>query len=590
MSSATHTAFDQPPRDSARTAMIGRFLDVPDAEIEPVAKLLRDDDVVMSPQTARSAMMTAVSFTEQLCDRIDAEHWSVDPVAVDVDADGVGEVILRVDAGAETYTFGAFSHAPTSGPRAGRIRENTFDFFGVLATGAPDVALLRRDHEEFLAHAWGGRSDSRVLGWTVANRSNRSFEYAISALAAGTQPDGETLDSNGGYLIRNAGYYGNGRHGTMSVARLSDHSFSTPYSIDLFSLYLWKRACAEIVQTAAERRSPTGATRLDASRRAHLGVGNSSGIGTVAALVRWPLWLSAFLSGREALLAYSRSRTVAEGAAAGAVRVREQLHRKANDLRRRADDGVAPEARQEIFDSAHAHLDSLVEGKLPDEAAPFDDIYLRAAASADVAAREAVAAALVGAFPEQVRCAGNAMAQQFDLVRMARPWQDVGRLKKTLAEKYAWALAVDFSDPDQRTHAWYRSEENGENRRGERGVDADAAKATYVEVAQSAAALHADLAGVDDATTVGEFLLHHPEHALMASRVCVADAFPYSECHDNLISRDFRPADYINLFLAVLGIEGARPVSNQWVQGTFFAGVPDGQIPGGAALGEKEVR
>jgi len=49
---------------------------------------------------------------------------------------------------------------------------------------------------------------------------------------------------------------------------------------------------------------------------------------------------------------------------------------------------------------------------------------------------------------------------------------------------------------------------------------------------------------------------------------------PYAEIRDNLVHRDFCPAQLIRFFLAVLGLECPSPLSIRYVRGVFFQGMP----------------
>lgn len=148
-----------------------------------------------------------------------------------------------------------------------------------------------------------------MLGWTVANRGTRTFDNVVDALSNGDQPDPVELEHNGGYLIRNGGYYGNGRMGTRAWQSYAadDGPFSTPYHVDLFCVYMWRLVSFDVADAAARARNPAAATLAPALRR-YLGIGNSSGLGTVAALVRWPARLSAAITTRELAFAYVLSR------------------------------------------------------------------------------------------------------------------------------------------------------------------------------------------------------------------------------------------------------------------------------------------
>src|SRR5262249_14936042 len=75
---------------------------------------------------------------------------------------------------------------------------------------------------------------------------------------------------------------------------------------DIFALYMYRLIGFDFVEEIARARAPTAA-RLSTPVKHYLGVGNESGIGMVAALVRWPHWLSAFCFAREFCLGFALS-------------------------------------------------------------------------------------------------------------------------------------------------------------------------------------------------------------------------------------------------------------------------------------------
>src|SRR5690606_25797844 len=83
--------------------------------------------------------------------------------------------------------------------------------------------------------------------------------------------------------------------------------FAQPYLLDLLALYLWRTVGSDVADAAARNRHASAA-HLSEDVRRYLGIGNSSGIGMVAALVRWPVWLSTYCTMREVSRAYAVTR------------------------------------------------------------------------------------------------------------------------------------------------------------------------------------------------------------------------------------------------------------------------------------------
>ena len=132
------------------------------------------------------------------------------------------------------------------------------------------------------------------------------------------------------------------------------------------------------------------------------------------------------------------------------------------------------------------------------------------------------------------------MKQGMATRRAVDPFMTLGQLHRILRGRYAWALAVDRSSADSRAHFWYRSEENGENRPGERDVDAGVENETFVDVVGAVQALDRLLERADPAGAVADFLMHEPACCHVVSRVQLAAAFPYTEIRGTITSERSR--------------------------------------------------
>lgn len=542
---------------------------------------LRSEDEVMSAAVMRAMTPTALSFADSLVERMRRNRWRIACRRSSIDAAARGTLIYEIEAEGSTFHFGISSQPSAAGPGDGRLRENRFDFLGTLVDGPVDERYVARELEEARAHVWRGRSSSRTFGWTFANRGATSFDELLGQLACGRQPSPEALAAGSGYVVRNAGFYGNGRHATRAWASIpAGHPLSHPYHVDLFCLYLWRLASFDILDAAARARS-AAAVPLGAEAKRMLGIGNSSGIGTVAALVRWPSSLSAFMFARELALAHAKARP--GRAAPGEVeRVRERLLRLADDHAAQPERGGGLEAPSAVAAGLREIADGLQDGERPWGAAAE-----RATRVASREARELLNAELVGTQREIHDLLVGWIDATMRIPREIEPEMPVGELLEIVERRYGWALAIDFERPGAAEHFWYKSEENGENRRGVRAVDPGVANETFVDVAGAVQELHAALRSAPVAWTVGRFLLEQPTAAMAVSRVQLAARLPYSELRENVIDAAFRPCDAIRCFLSVLGIERPDPASVQWVRGVFFLGAP---LPAELAEGSGEAR
>lgn len=544
---------------------------------------LRDPDDVMSPAALNAMTASRLSFARTLVRRMSQHRWRIELAVCEIKPDSTGFLAYDIQAEDMRLSFGVFVYPPFPPGTQRLFRDTTTEFLGILLEGPIDRDRFRRERQQFDEHVWRGRTDPAVLGWTVASRGTRTFDEVVDALTAGRQPGLAALDANGGYLIRNGGYYGNGRMGTRAWATYaeSDGPLSTPYHVDLFSVYLWRLVSLDLVDATAAARS-IDAVRLDPAIRRHLGIGNSSGLGTVAALIRWPARLSSFILARELGFAFVKCQP-------GPIephRIRKMsrmLHNAAAAYL--SAPTVAPdlaEPRNKVAAALRTASDRLTGL----DTATADFPWQRFVDSlAELDCREAVEVVhslLLELYPEvddleRLTSMGAAHRLGVD------PAATLGSVRELIEEHYDWVLAEDLAAPGRREFFWYRSEENGENRRGKRSVDIGAERETFIDVAGTIRRLYDFVAGLPPETSVARFLVEEPEHALAVTRVQLADRAPYGEIRARVCGTDFLASAGIRCFLSLLGIELPTPHNGRWVRGLFFRGAP---LPEDLLVGE----
>lgn len=526
------------------------------------ASRLRPEEAVMLPANMRTAQASAVSFADTLVRKMESEAWTFTLRHSDVDTEGAGVLAYDISTRCGELSFGVRSVLHSKGEeRLGRLRENTFDLYGVLLEGPVNMRTLADEHVQQVSKAWAGRSAGNALGWSFANRSRRMFTSTIESLAARHSPTLRELTAGGGYLVRNAGFYGNGRHGSKSWLTLpQDHPLAHPYHVDLLSLYMWKLASLELVEQAAKARDAEAMT-LSAEYREAMGVGNSSGIGTVATLVRWPTTLAAVSLATEVASARGLDLLLIGGPDA-ARRLADLL--STSLLERRAtyplrDDVVAQtlsKVRNDVISGEFSNVVTMVGTVDRDTASGI------------------VASCVASVDPDVGLKTMSLVSSVMRRLPVVDPAMTVRGLLGIVEHRYRWVTVLAENNDTSREHFWYRSSENGENRRGERSIDPGVELETFVDVAHAVRVLHGQLLQASQSMTVGEWLLNVPEQTALVARVQLADEMPYTEIHGNLVSAQFVPSDLIRFFLSALGMRRVLPASDLWLGGVFLAGSP----------------
>jgi hypothetical protein len=507
------------------------------------------------------------------------ERWLVEPVDIDIDENGTGTLAYRILAAGYELHFVVRSFPSTGFDRVGRVADMEYDFLGSLMDGPVDPARDVQELAELSSRVWLGRTDNRSLGWTAANRSNRFFDHAVERTAEGEQPDVGFLASGGGYLVRNAGWLGNGRFGSRSwLSHPHDHPLSQPYHCDIFALYLWRQVSFDVVEAMARKRGAERSTRVAPTLKRLLGIGNSSGVGMVAALVRWPNWMSAYNFPRELALAMvkcrcgppdpnrvdrflelmDRAATYYDEQPECPVPEIEPPSRVATGLRR-----VAEACRAGLFSKDRSGCER-----------PWFAIADIAATEGSAEVREQVNAILLDVFPDSSNAAADLFPIAMKVMRDIDPTVTVRATREVTANRYRWALSIDRTTPEATRYFWYRSEDIGENRRGERSIDPGVENETFVDVCGAIQDLYESLASHPDDMQVGRYLVEAPHHAHAVSRVQLAARLPYSEIRGNIIDAGFLPMDGIRFLLSMMGLECSHPYNQQWVRGVFLQGAP----------------
>jgi len=532
------------------------------------AASLRDPSELMRPERLGALKQTRLSFGRLLVEKMTTERWEVSVDRLSLDDVGAGRVVYAIETPSRRFSFGVFSRNSPEGENTDRIIAEDWDLWAFLCEGKASPALMDAQREQ-LPRVMEGRATPEILIWTRANRSSRFFGHVVDSLAAGHQPDIDHLAA-GGYLIRSSGYYGNGLNGTKMFRTLEDdHPLSRPYMSQMLAAYMLRVFGYDLAEHVSAARNPNAPALSDDIKR-YLGTGNSSGVGIVLYLVNHPKQLHAWLRAREVALARAKA---VDPSADDLERFRMLLQRanrwfaeddsETNRFFAAKDTIAADLAR--VGDRVDALAADPPDGRLWNALCRWAKTELRQET------QEVLHSLLLDVHPEV--CDGLAdtltVSERSDVV----PEMEVATLRARIEEGYAWALDVDFDQPEATRHFWYRSIENEEPRLGVRGRDPDEYELP-ADIARRVQALYDDLTAFDPADTVAELLVEHPEHRYVVERIQNLHGLPYAEIRGNPLDADFVPLHFIACLKAMWGIQKAHPKSKGWVRGTFFQGAP----------------
>ena len=387
----------------------------------------------------------------------------------------------------------------------------------------------------------------------------------VDLLTSGSQPEQHTVASSGGYLFRNNGYYGNGRHGTRMWQSLpDDHPLSHPYHPEMFALYLWRQFGFDLAEEMARIRSPEAA-QLQPDYKRTIGIGNSTGQGISTFLTKWPGWMHAWISLRETAIVRATNALVNK---TDIERARELLWR-----------AIAYSALRDGREDSYSCPDSELIGNLIEIEAKLDALVSVGGSWSRIVnwarshchpeAADVLHSILTETHSDLVDDLDEEFATRMNRVADVNPCQTVAELRELILERYDWT-----KEWQRFPNFFYRSEEHGEQRVGIREFDDGENMETFTALCRDVADLASDLADFDENKSVGLFLLSHPNHRFLIERIQTFGNDDYAEIRTNLVDESWIPAKAGRFVLSNFGMELSTAHNHRYVQGVFFQGAP----------------
>ncbi len=171
----------------------------------------RTPDVVMHSERLGAMHQTRISFVRTLLRKIDKENWTLTKHLWDLDDNGYGQVIYRLQTPEHVYHLVVFCNQIADEERNDRVIAQKWDVTFALVYGEiGDELLANLKANVPLQEA--GRNSNMVMVLARANKSVRVFDHIVSSLADGQQPDLDVL-AQVGYILRTTAVYGNGKFG-----------------------------------------------------------------------------------------------------------------------------------------------------------------------------------------------------------------------------------------------------------------------------------------------------------------------------------------------------------------------------------------
>lgn len=510
-----------------------------------------------------------LSFARSLIRKMARQRWQVTQTRFDLNADGYGEVIYRIQTPQARYHLVIFSRYLDDAQRSDRVIAEAWDLtFGLVEGDVEDDLMMSLSENVPLQEA--GRQHPNLLVISRANRSVRNFSSFVEQLSQGRQP-AESLLKTAGYLYRTTAVYGNGKFGIADFARLKDNpDFRQPFSAQMTAVYVLRQFSIDQVEHIARNKSPDAVPLSDDLKR-YVGIGNSTGLGMAPFLINHPLLINQWVHMRETALSLAKQEAADE-----------EAQQRLLDLMRRAIQSLQ-ECDIENDDQRLKNEDVVSELSMAavwlDQVSAEADLWLQltdwAEAAFTLETQELINTLLIEIYPDHTDGLEDYMAaeESLDLV----PDMPLIQLKQLIETYLDWALQVDLTSSDERYWFWYRSIEKEEPRLGIRGVDEGEEKELSIAIGPRVQRIHATLDAhlqQDPAALTIDFLMANQRDSDIVRRIQTMAGSAYGEIRANLWHREMKPMHLLRAKLSFLGAQRFDPKGDRWVRVTFFQGAP----------------
>ncbi|MFD1156330.1 hypothetical protein [Roseovarius aestuarii] len=533
---------------------------------------IRPEAEAMDLARLGSLHSSTLSFMRTLVRRIMKEEWTIERSRFDLDNDGFGTAIYRIETPNDIFSFVLFSTPLSDEARNDRVIATSWDLTMALCEGEVDEVWLE-DLRRNVPKQEAGRVDARVFSLSRANRSSRLFSYVLEELSAGRQPDADRI-AEVGYLYRTTAVYGSGKLGMAdwNKVRSKFTDFNRPFAPEMFICYMLRQFSLDQVDHIAKSRAPETAVALDDELKRFFGIGNSTGLGMAPYLVNHGELFSQWVEMRETALAQ-----VLHKAAPTEWRI-SLFHDLVNKGKQHFAESMTSDAEQiernRVLITELDEVDAWVKDQ-GDRLETWSVLSDHAHDAWSLETQELIHAICLEIHPELV----NDLEDNFTVIPnpVIDPAMTTDELRQMIETRYDWALEIDFSDPSNSDAFWYRSEEKLEPRLGFAGADPGIEKQMPLPIGRRVRECY-DLLIEDLAEHAGSdvvhFLLRRPAMKSIVRRIQTMSRHRYAEIRANLADRNVRPMDLLRCKLAFFGVSKFDPRSKLWVRNTMYQGAP----------------
>jgi hypothetical protein len=321
----------------------------------------------------------------------------------------------------------------------------------------------------------------------------------------------------------------------------------------------------------AARRAPETAVKMDEPIKRYVGIGNATGLGMAPYLINHPLLINNWIDVRETALA----RVLCYGAADDETR--GHFICLAEKAMQHLDEISTDNTDQNVLNAnARADLKRALQWFKAREVSRWKEVTDYAAAHLSIEAQELINVLLLELFPELINDLDEMLSAEEHYTLQAN--MPLEALKALIETHYAWALGIDFTDPERQGVFWYRSEEKMEPRLGQRFMDPGAGNEMFLGIGWYVCESYKSLCTYIEAhgaqAVTARFVFENPEHRYIIRRMQTMAGTRYGEIRINAIDMEVLPIHLLRCKLSFFGVGKFDPRSRMWVRNTMFQGAP----------------
>ena len=525
---------------------------------------------IMTLDKMGSRYPSRLSFSRSMLRRLLFDNWKISKSKFDLDEDGYGTVVYEIVINNNTYSLVCFSQHLNSSDRSDRVIAEKWDTAYSLINGKLNNDELSRLRKNVPLQE-SGRNSSKELILSRANKSVRLFEYVVSCLSKGTQPDINEINKVG-YLLRTTAVYGSCKFGLSDFTNTKEMTdFNQPFRAEMLAVYIIREFSVDLVEHVARKKNPNKAVKLQNTIKQHLGIGNSTGLGMAPFIIKHPKLINKWMNQYTKSLSQVVNKNIDPIKLSNYSKLLEKALLYLKEVTTFDEYQIKKNAKTlEDLKKFINHIKNFKNKKY--NYVHWIDLLNFTSKNLNYDTQEIARVQLLELYPEDSEVFAEDMSDT-ELMEINET-QTLKELKSEIENNYSWALKVDFAKKDNNFLFWYISAAKLEPRLGERYNEEGSELEQNLGVAKMVNNLYSKIQKENLDLSVAEYLLFNPKCRGIIRRIQSLTKYPFAEVQDNILGKNTMPINMLRFKLSFFGANRYDPKSDRWLRVSFFSGAP----------------